>query len=451
MAQIDLINPRHNCAPKFDGKEYTGQIYMPTALLTVAAKLIDASVDVNIYDENIRPAKIGSDIVGIGLTGAPYIPVARNIIERINRTNPETKYLIGGTVVDGLTSEQFSRLFGKKAYAGSDKNVREIVSIEETLTADRQISLIPAYEKLTDTVMKEYLSREFSLYVSQGCRFNCTFCAAAKNKPEQYRDLDIITKDLGYLTKKAARYGLKELNMYMSNLDVFQTPDVLKEFAKKVIEVKKENPKIDIKLRGLSTVEMYLKARKDRELIGLLKKAGFHTVGFGVDGATAEVHKKTRKPIGNEQDCIDAIILAHSDGFTPEALMVFGHENVDNEDSLRAAYDFAKEMQDKYGAIPRPHVSKAFVPGNEGWKKGYEPQIESIMTNPELFQCLDFTALPTELTHPDRIQRQLATKYYLKMCQLEKNTTQPLLPIKLGMTRTQIEKVNKSNEGKFDR
>ncbi len=445
---IDLINPRHNYA---DPQEQYGHIYMPTALLTVAARLLQAGVDVKLYDANIKKPKVTASVVGIGLLGAPYIPVAIGMQKQYG----DKTYLIGGAAAEGLSQGQFEKLFGTNAFNGNiDELVAEKLGISVSkMPAPEKTSLIPAYETISDAAMKEYLSREFSLYVSSGCRFTCTFCSIlGKGKGEFYRNTDIIKKDVAYLTERAEKLGIKELTMYMSNLDVFQSPQPLKEFAKAIIEIKEDRPTIDIKLRGLSTVEMYLHARKDKELIRLMKEAGFHTVGFGIDGATAEVHRRTKKPIGNEQDCIDAIIKSYEDGFTPEVLMVFGHEGVDTKESLQSAYEFAKEMQDKYGAIPRPHIAKAFIPGNDGWKsEKYRAQVERLIEEPQLFQSLDFTALPTKFTHPDDTQRELATEWYLKMCTLKKNTTQWIEPLQPGMDEEQKKRAEAINRGRFDR
>ena len=63
MLKIDLIQPRHNYAPPYG----LGHVYMPTSLLTIAARLLHAGVDVTIHDENIEPAKITSNYIGINL------------------------------------------------------------------------------------------------------------------------------------------------------------------------------------------------------------------------------------------------------------------------------------------------------------------------------------------------------------------------------------------------
>ena len=132
--------------------------------------------------------------------------------------------------------------------------------------------------------------------------------------------------------------------------------------------------------------------------------------------------------------------------------MVFGHVKGDDETTLRLACEFTQDMVDKYGAIPRPHVAKNFVPGNDGWRdKNNSNAIEILLKHPEAFQSLDFTALPSTLTHPDSNLRQLATKYFLEMCGIKGNTTKPVLPITANLTADQIEEVRIFNMRKYDR
>lgn len=463
ITQIDLIQPRHNYA----AAEGLGHVYMPTALLTVAARLIDAGIDVRIHDENINPRNINSRYVGISLLGSPYIPEVIRLQEQIlEETGEEITFLLGGQrVVSGLTEQQFRRLFGGSSIDGNkDENLARVLGINPArLKSAEQISLVPAYRTIQDSVMKEYLSREFGMYVSQGCKFDCDFCGAVrtirdpvtgelKKAIETYRNSDAIRLDLEFLVDKSKSFGLSSLSIYVSNLDVFQTPKSLEEFAGTLTDIKRKNTGFDIKLRGLSTVDSYLATRKHKpRTIEKLVEAGFNTVGFGVDGWG--IWKKVHKAINTEEKCLDAIISAREDfGLTPEVLMVFGHAGVDTEESLRGAYEITLYLVDKYGAIPRPHVAKSFIPGNKGWSEPENAEsIEKLIQHPESFQALDFTALASKLTHPDDKMRELANEYFLKMCAIHGNTTQYVLPITPEITTEQKEKVKKFNQGRFDR
>ena len=461
--KMDLVQPRHNYAPT----EGLGHIYMPTSLLMVGARLLNAGVDVTFHDENIKPLEVSSDYVGFNLLGAPYIPEVIKLQERIRQENGEKKFLVGGQVVSGLSMGQLERLFGSSTYNGNDDiTLTKVLSIDEkALVSPEQTSLIPAYERLGDDIIREYLSREFSLYVSQGCKFSCDFCAAVRTYrdpatgqttkvKESYRDPSIIKADLAYLVGKAKSFGLEELQLYMSNLDVFQTPAQLLRFAYAVQEVERENPDFKINLRGLATVDSFLRARENMpKSIEELVNAGFTTVGFGIDGWTKEVWTAVKKGHNTEEKCLEAIRSTREDfGMTPEILMVFGHPTADTEESLGAAYQVTRMVVGAYGAVPRPHVSKDFIPGNNGWRSPeHSRAVESLLKNPEAFQSLDFTALPSSLTHPNGKIRELATKYFLKMCELPGNTTKYVNPIAPGLSPLELEAIKNFNEGRFDR
>src|SRR3989338_3674941 len=231
MTKIDLIQPRHNYAPVASGGKF-GHIYLPTSLLTAGAVLQDAGVDSVIQDENFNPSNVNSRYVGINLLGAPYIPEAIKLQNKIRQKNGNgTTFFLGGKVIDGLTDKQFLRLFGKDSYKGNDLGlVSRIMDGNESVQNPLNASLISMYKKIPDEIMKEYLSREISFFVSKGCSSVCYFCAADKGMPETYRDQYILKKDLNYLVGRAKGLGLNSLSIYMSNLDVFQTPNELKNF-----------------------------------------------------------------------------------------------------------------------------------------------------------------------------------------------------------------------------
>lgn len=462
MTKIDLIQPRHNYAPA----EGPGHIYMPTSLLTIAARLLDSGIDVKIFDENLNPYSGSSNIVGINLLGAPYIPEAIKLENKIKKNHPDAKFLLGGQVISGLDKPQFQKLFGATAFNGNNDVVLDstLGITNNLLKRAEKISLVPAYEKIDDGDMREYLKREIGLYVSQGCRYACDFCPAVrtfkdpttgvvKKVQEVYRDQSIIGADLNYLVERAKNLGLKGLSIYMSNLDVFQTHGELAKFTAAARQVRENHPDFKIKFRGLSTAESFVDlSRKHPKTIEDLVSVGFNTVGFGVDGMTPQVWNALHKGMNTEDKCIEAIRSARQDfGITPEILMVFGHMGVDNHDTMKLAYKFTVDMVDKYGAIPRPHVAKSFVPGNKGWKMSHNQEaIELMVQSPELFQALDFTALPSRLTHRHKETKRLATKYFLKICYLPSATTLFVKPITPEMTLKQIEEVKKFNEGRYD-
>jgi hypothetical protein len=131
--------------------------------------------------------------------------------------------------------------------------------------------------------------------------------------------------------------------------------------------------------------------------------------------------------------------------------MVIGHMGVDTPETLEAAYNFTKDMFEQYGAIPRPYVARNFIPGNSGWVDPNNANtIEELLRKPELFQALDFTALPSTLTHPDAKIRQITAEYYEKLCRLQGCDRQIIKPLEPNMTEEEKEAVRMFNLGSAD-
>ncbi len=335
--------------------------------------------------------------------------------------------------MQGFDDAQRTALFGMHAVNGNDDvALARTLGIEAAaLPAPEMTSLVPVYERISDADMREYLSREMSFYLSQGCGYHCSFCAADRTEKdpfsgqiirkvqERYRAPDVLECDLAYLFERAEKLGIQQLSLYLSNLDVFQTPEKLEEFAKIVQTVRASHPAVGLRMRGLACVSSFTrlnhfhKKRKGR-VIRAICDAGLVSIGFGIDGGNPEVWESVQKPQNvSIKECESAIRIAREEyGITPEVLMVFGHP-AENERSLRDAVAFTLRLVEQYGAVPRPHMAKNLVPGNQNWKDpANQDRMQMFLKHPEAFQALDFTTLPCALTHPDQALRALAAHYY---------------------------------------
>lgn len=330
-------------------------------------------------------------------------------------------------------------------------------------SASMTVSLIPAYERLPPEYLACYLRHEFCFFLSQGCKYQCTFCAAVRTRRDSrtgkmiaekdaYRDLAVAKADLDYLVKRALDARLPEMQIYLSNLDLCQGSERLGAFAEAVSEVRAANCNFPLVMRGLSTVSSFMYAHRHRpDVIRRIRDAGLVRIGFGVDGSTAALWKATKKP-NKEDECLRALALTREEyGLTPETLMVFGHNDHDTRESLELAYTFSRDMQDKYGAEPRPHVAKSVIPGNDGWSDVRSASlVRQLLSTPSLFQALDFTALASTITHPDAELRATVNRYFLAVCGLSSNRTQFVKPVEPWMTAAEIDMVRSFNEGKYD-
>lgn len=460
--KILLIQPRHIYAPNWEESQI-GHVYLPTSLLSAAAIFIAMGLEVEFHDENIENVIINHNIVGINLVGSPYIPIAIEYEKRLRSIFGDNFILIlGGQVISGLTENDFRNLFSDNVINGNIySNLSVIFKVEESsIPKIEQLSLKASYELIKPHHLKMYLESEFGFYLSQGCKHSCTFCAAKRTKKipeydkaeEVYRNLNIALEDFEYLLSKANHFGIDNLRIYLSNLDLFQTPLNLLAFADGVFNIRKKYPNIDIELRGLATAMSFLSThRKQSFIIDRMVQIGLKQVGFGIDGATYKVYKNTRKP-QTVKDCYDVIKISKLNyNIIPEILMVFGHNDNEDEEALKLAVEFCEMMHTKYNAIPRPHVAKDLVPGNDGWLSPKNDLRKSYLINsPILFQNLDFTCLPSAITHPDDNFRNLVTDYYITICNLPASLTQYVMPLSENMNAIQFSKAGKFNLYRYD-
>lgn len=421
------------------------QIWLPLDLMKAASQLEHAGVRTDIKDMNIEklPGLERYDYVGIGVTGAPYIPVTRKISE--NLLSKGKKVMLGGPGVEHLGRGEFERIYGKEPLqVKTDADLAKAVGVEKIPEVYRA-GISGQLDKLSPGKIREYLSKEFSFFSSQGCKYSCRFCAAVRNEPGSREKVgevfsDTITDDIGSISEKSRLAGIDHLKLYVSSLDFLQTPEkmmgVLEEFGKA-----REKYGIDFDLRGLVRVDSFLEAL-DRypELREILPRSGVSTLGFGIDGTADYVWKSQRKGKMSLEEADKAFSSCREIGITPEALMVMGFNNIgdrrgDNRESLRKNLEYSLETKEKYGVVQRPHVAKEFYPGAEGWENPYwENQKQMLLDNPEFFKNLDFVAYASEITHPDPSFREEVNRTYDEIIKLsaDKCTTSPLMPYKLN-------------------
>jgi hypothetical protein len=460
MKQAVFIQPRHPNAPSTG----FGQIYLPTALLTAASRAMTAGGNLTIHDENLRTVSAEelreADYVCTNTIGPSCLPTTIDLQRRIQKTNPEMKFLMGGQVISSLdrlpyvAAPRFDRLFGPSAENGNSDAILEQRLGLQKLAPASETSLIPAYELLKNEDLKAYLSTRFSFFVAQGCKYKCTFCSAVNGVPETYRATEVMKHDLGWLVQKAISFDISQLTMYMSNLDISQTPGKLMEFAAAVKDVKTQAPGFSIQLTALSTVAEFKKIEKNHpNALYAMIEAGLTNLAFGVEGMSPDYWSKLKKGHNKMDDCYNMIRdSVERFGLTTEILLTPGHEH-ETPETLATTVDYAEYMKEKYGdkVVIRPYAAKVWLTGNAGWHGGkYDAQIEEVMKNPELFQNLDINALQSRLVEPDDKKRDLVNKAFVHLCELSKGDAPYLLPIEKGSSADEIARVKEFNTGKYD-
>jgi radical SAM superfamily enzyme YgiQ (UPF0313 family) len=468
------VQPRHIYAPPY--KQGMGHVYTPTSLWTVMAKLMQSEADIRIVlgDENLRPVDTDHyDIVAANLVGLPYVPVVRERFRSIMEGNGQ-QLILGGRVVEGLTTRMknghpvydprdFVRFFGPHTIDGNVYKVGNTLGIplEKLIIQDTDVSLKPIYEHIPDEDMREYLhpEREISFFLSRGCAQNCDFCGAQRKESETYRSMRVIEDDLTYLTERAQKLGLQKLNMYLSNLDVFQTPEQLGEFASIITALKRKYPGFTYHMHGLAiTTSLTNTRRKFKHVLRSIVDAGLHTVGLGVDGGDNATRRMQHKGFVTDENIWEAMEACREYGMTPESIMVFGGQR-ETRESIENGVRLIAGLKEQFGAVPRPHVFKDMIPGNIYWSGEKDAphakeRQETMFRNPWYCQAQDFKSRASSLSHPVEELRTMVNsgcERIAAMCDDPRDCNSMTFPYAPEFSEMEVAQYKNRNMYRYDR
>ena len=127
--------------------------------------------------------------------------------------------------------------------------------------------------------------KKFALtIITYGCPYSCDFC------PQQrilykYRDIDEVIEELEYINS----LGIKEVFFFDQTFGV-RREDTIK-FYNEIIK-----RKIKIKWICMSRVDV-----TDKELLILMKRAGCHTIQYGVESGSDEILEKSHKGVKTDR------------------------------------------------------------------------------------------------------------------------------------------------------
>ena len=403
------------------------------SLLGASAQLIAQGyevtyTDLNMVEELHIPYNVG-DVWGISAYGAPYIPEAVAFARKYSEY--DLSILVGGQAIEGLSREQFASLFaGTKAV--QILSTDDVVSLCGEATGNKHdFSLRLAFMNLSERYLDAYLRVEIPLWISQGCVYGCYFCAAKKRTEETFVRLYAFEETLEYLVSQAQKRNIDEISFYASSLDFFQNPQKIEKFLI-VIRNIQETSGVKIRLRSLSCMKSFLRAKKEIPNFGeLLKQSGMEAIGFGVDGADVSVWKSQGKNHNKQTDVEECLEYCTRIGIQPEVLLVMGFPEDTLSSLVNNVISAARYVRRWPQVMLRPYLAKSFVPGNDDWKNNVVG-VEVVLDNFELFYNLDFSAIGSSITHPRRWHRYASNTAYLTIIGvftlLGKCDTPPLLP-----------------------
>lgn len=441
MKNVLLLQPR---------SAWGNHVYLVNGLLATATRLSIAGFnyvirDLNI-DKDIQQEEIANaDIIGISILGSPYIPRALRLAKKLRNRGYSNRIFFGGPILENISKEDWRKLF----QANGLENVTAIqyevdLKIELGLLKDLpsryDISMSKAIEELPEYMQRAYFEKEFCIFTSDGCIFNCTFCGAHKNQKEAFRDTAKFRDEMATIAQMVLKYaGPKpEYEIYLSTLDGLQTAETMERTLGIIYE---EFNKVGVvaPLRFLATSKYTSIAMKsDPNILKRWYKLGVSCIGIGVDGDDEETWNELRKNHNDRDEIRHALVGIQDAGMIPEAFMIFGGPN-EKPEATDKAINACKNLS-RQGVKVRPYFMKLRTPkqSSKGTPEDAKFIIDPFLDNLDLFYHLEYAMLGSKLTNPDPVQRKRVSDAFLDIIDwLDRNNpfgcpTQPLLPTEDG-------------------
>lgn len=422
--------------------------------MNLGARLLKFGAEVKFLDMNLvttddlaHEAK-WANIVGFTVLGAPYIPQVMEyikVIQALRDQGVNVRAVVGGEGASRLKRSDFENWLGDFVDGVMPATKRgDFPLFPGTIPSMFETSMGPMLETLNETQQELYLGREFCLFLSQGCKFNCAFCVAAKARPEAYRDMDALKDELETICRIKQKLGHRKIEVYLSNLDGLQSPKRLEESLSIFAQTARAY-KLEPFARCLATSRCSKEATDaDPELLERLRDYGLHTIAIGADGASKETWARQRKTHNNESDLLVVIDRFKNAKIVPEILMVCGYQSDTLKDLWAVvAFSFREALR---GAVIRPYLAKSELPGGEAWTDDSQ-SVVSCRKDAKLLKHLDFAMFGSSETHPNWKNRLVANICYAlvtyPLMLVGKCPNRPLFPVPRGFMKWPTELLNR--------
>jgi len=244
-----------------------------------------------------------------------WYPGITEVIEDIHKFSPKTRIILGGNYVT-LCPHHAAKLGADLLIEANNlQPLWDYINIEPDLTRP---PCWQAYEKLESAAIK----------ISDGCPFSCTYCSApkvyGKFKP---RNLERTIEEIKLLNK----LSVKNIAFYDDAL-LFNAEKVLMPFLERVL---KESININFHTPNALNARFL-----NKELAGLMLKAGFKTFYLGFESASEKWHQKTGSKVlsGELAQAVEYLKAAGAEQNKITAYQILGHPYIDIqqlEESMR--------------------------------------------------------------------------------------------------------------------
>ena len=234
--------------------------------------------------------------------------------------------------------------------------------------------------------------KKFALtIITYGCPYTCDFC------PQQrilykYRDIDEVIEELEYINS----IGVKEVFFFDQTFGARRDDTI--RFCNEIIK-----RKIKIKWICMSRVDV-----TDKELLVLMKRAGCHTIQYGVESGSDEILEKSHKGVKTDR-YYEVFKLCKELGIRTLGHFIIGLPG-ETFESVKRTVDYAIKLGCDYASFNIAEAPLGTKLRDEAIKKG-------LIDSKKQASFLAFQAyIPEGLTFEDIIQwRDYAVKrFYLR-------------------------------------
>jgi radical SAM superfamily enzyme YgiQ (UPF0313 family) len=164
---------------------------------------------------------------------------------------------------------------------------------------------------------------------TRGCPYRCTFCSTA-GQPFRKRSAELFLAEVQLLREK---HGIREFHMVDDNF----TMDM--DFARELLE---GLIRLDFKA-SWSTPNGVRLERLDREIIELMKRAGFYSIAVGIESGSDRVRKLIRKGSTTDEVRRKINMVREAGGIEITGFFMLGIPGETRED-IEATLRFSREL-----------------------------------------------------------------------------------------------------------
>jgi radical SAM superfamily enzyme YgiQ (UPF0313 family) len=231
---------------------------------------------------------------------------------------------------------------------------------------------------------------------TRGCPYKCTFCASAGTQLRK-RSIDLVLSEVKLLHEK---HGIREFHMVDDNFTLDM--DYAREFAHALMK------------QGLgaswATPNGVRLDRLDRDLVKLLRDAGFYSLSVGIESGSDRIRIKMKKGSNVEKIRKDLKMVNDVGGMDVTGFFILGFPGETKEDiekTLAFSQELPLQRATFHSFIP--------LPGTEVWRQ-MEQSGELDRVNWEKYFFWAGAYVPQGLTLAElrKLHRKAFLKFYLR-------------------------------------